>query len=103
MGVSISWKSRAVQTAGFGLAKAGDRPHTPRQVVTEDQLIQLALSNGWRNELSNLALLSWTFLLRAPSQRLPLCRRRTGGVRVRATAWIGGRRSGYPREGLLFS
>ena len=50
-GVSTSCESRAVQTAGFGLAKSGDRSRSPRPAVTRDQLIQLVLSNGWDNEL----------------------------------------------------
>ena len=68
-----------MQTAGFGLAKAGDLSHSPRPAVTKDELIQLALINGWHNELFILALLSWAFLLRAPSECPPLCRQRSGG------------------------
>ena len=67
-----------MQTAGFGLAKAGDRSQNPRPAITKDRHIQLVSGNGWRNELSKIALLSWTFLLRGPSECLPLCRQRTG-------------------------
>ena len=48
----------AAQPAGFGLAKAGYRSHSPCPAVTKDQLFQLVLSNGWNNELSILALLN---------------------------------------------
>ena len=74
LGVSTSWKSRAVQTAGFGLPEAGGRPHSPRPAVTNDQLIQLILSSGWQNKRATLARLSWAFLLPVLSERLPLCR-----------------------------
>ena len=74
LGASTSWKSEAVQTAGFGLNKAGGRPHSPRPAVTNDQLIQLILSSGWQNKRATLARLSWAFLLPVLSERLPLCR-----------------------------
>ena len=65
--------------AGFGRAKAGDRSRDPRPGVSKYQLIQLISTNGRRNEVSILALPSWTFLLRGPSERLPLYGQRTGG------------------------
>ena len=78
MGVPTSWKSKAVQTAVFGMARAGDRSQNPRPAATKDQLIHLILPNGWRNEPFVIDLLSWTCLLRFPSECLPLRRQRRG-------------------------
>ena len=66
------WKTKAVVTAGPVLAKAGDRSYS------KDQLMQLVTSNGRRHEPTLKALISWTFLLRVPSERLPLYRQRAG-------------------------
>ena len=38
LGVSTPWQSKAVLTAGHGLAQVGDRAHSPRPAVSKDQL-----------------------------------------------------------------
>ena len=78
LGAPIAWKSKAFFAAGCGLATAVDRQHTSRLAVLKEQPIQLTSTNGWRNELSILAVLCWAFFLRAPSACLPLRRQRTG-------------------------
>ena len=78
LGVSTTWKSKAVLTAGRGLAKPGDRPRSRSPAVSKDQPTQLVSTNGWRNELSAIALLCWTSLLRAPSEYLPSYGQRAG-------------------------
>ena len=55
--VPIAWKSKAVLAAGYALAEAGDRSRNPRPAISQDQLIQLVPTNGFRNELAILALL----------------------------------------------
>ena len=72
LGVSKTRKSKAVLTAGYGPAEAGDRSHSPRPAASKDQLIQLVSTYGSRNELSIIVLQGWTFLPRAPSGCLPL-------------------------------
>ena len=98
IGVSTTWKSKAVLTAGYGLANAGDRLRNPCTAVPKDQLLRLVSTNGWHNELSALAQLSWTFLRRAPSECLPLYRQRAGEELSSDDRFERRRPSGYRQE-----
>ena len=76
LGVGSGWKTKTVSIAGHGLAKAGDGTGSPRPAVTRGQLIELMRRRGWGDQFAILIFLSWTFLLRIPSEALPLRRER---------------------------
>ena len=78
LGMGSDWKTKAVRVAGQGLAKAGGRSGSPRPAVTKGQLVELLTRRGWDDPFAFLVLLSWTFLLRIPSEALPLHRQRAG-------------------------
>ena len=76
------------------MAKSGDRSYTPRPAISKDQLVQPVSTTGWRNDLIAIALISWTFVLRVPSERPPSRRQQAGedllsGDRLNARAAIG--------------
>ena len=72
LGVDASWKSKAVATAGHGLSKAGDRSFSPRPAISRSQLCELVMSRSLQDDLALIALIGWSFLLRIPSECLPL-------------------------------
>ena len=78
LGLTTDWKAKAVITWGRGFAKAGDGFSSPRPAITKEQQAQKAMAHGWRALFTILALLSYSFLLRAPSECGPLTGRRTG-------------------------
>ena len=78
LGIRSAWETKAVSIAGHGLAKAGDKTGSPRPAVTRGQLIELTQRRGWDDQVAVLIFLSWTFLLRIPSEALPLRRQRAG-------------------------
>ena len=78
LGVDTSWESKAVATAGYGLAKASDRSFTSRPAISRAQLCELATSLSLQDELALIALTGRPFLLRIPSECLPLRRRQAG-------------------------
>ena len=69
---------KAVRVAGQGIAKAGDRSGSPRPAITKGQLVDLPTRRGWDDPFASLVLLSWTCILRIPSEALPLHRQRAG-------------------------
>ena len=79
LGVDASWKSKAVNTAGYGHAKAGDRSFSPGPAISRPQLCELATSRLLQDDLAFVALIGWSFLMRTPSERLPFCRQQAGG------------------------
>ena len=94
LGIGSDWKTRTVSAAGHGLAKAGDKTGSPRPAITRGQLIELMQRRGWGDQFAVLIFLSWTFLLRIPSEALPLRRQRAGqdlesDERLEARAVIG--------------
>ena len=78
LGLDTSWKSRAIATAGYGLAKAGDRSFAPRPAISRPQLCELITARSLQDGLALIALIGWSFLLRIPSECLPLCRQQAG-------------------------
>ena len=78
LGVDASWESRAQATAGYGLAKAGNRSFSPRPAISRAQLCELVTSRSLQDDLALIALIGWPFLLRILSERLPLCRQQAG-------------------------
>ena len=58
------------------MAEASDRSCAPKPAISKDQLTQLVTSNGWHRELTMIAPISLTFLLRVPSERLLVRRQR---------------------------
>ena len=56
----------------------GDRSGSPRPAVTRAQLAELLTRRGWDDPFAILVLPSWAFLLRIPSDALPLYRQRAG-------------------------
>ena len=78
LGTDTSWKTRAVITAGYGLSKAGDRSFAPRPAISRSQLCELVSARSLQDGLALIALIGWSFLLRIPSECLPLCRQQAG-------------------------
>ena len=66
-------------TIGRGLSKAGNVNVSPRPAVRTGQLAQTVNAGGWSDQFALIALISRTFLLRAPSECLPVARRGAGG------------------------
>ena len=63
-GVNTAWETEATLTAGRGLA------------VTKERLTRLPAAKGWSDEYAFMALISWTFPLRVPSDCLPVATQR---------------------------
>ena len=78
LGVGASWEKRAVATACYVLAKAGDRAFTPRPAISRAQLCELVTSHSPQDELALIALIGRYFLLRIPSECLRLKRQQAG-------------------------
>ena len=78
LGVGASWKSKAVAAAGYGLSKAGGRSFSPRPAISRSQLCELVMSRSLQDDLALIALIGWPFLLRIPSECLPLRRQQAG-------------------------
>ena len=74
LGVDASWKSKAVATAGHGLSRAGDRSFPPRPAISGSLLCELVMSRPPQDDLALISLIGWPFLIRIPSECLPLCR-----------------------------
>ena len=64
--------------AGYGLSKAGDRSSSPRPAISRSQLCELVTARSLQDGLALIALIGWSFLLRIPSECLPLCRQQAG-------------------------
>ena len=79
LGVGASWKSKSVTIAGHRLSKTGGRPFSPRPAISRSQLCELATSRPLQDDLALTALIGRPFLLRIPSECLPLCRQQAGG------------------------
>ena len=65
-------------TSGVGLSKAGSRILSPLPAVPRERSARMVAANGWAEQLAPIALISWAFLLKVPSERLPLVRQREG-------------------------
>ena len=94
LGIGPDWKTKTVPVAGHGLAKAGDKIGSPRPAITRRQLRDLMQRRGWDDRFAALIFLSWTSLLRIPSEALPPRRQRAGqglesDERLEARAVIG--------------
>ena len=76
--MDTSWKTRAVARAGYGLAKAGNRSSAPRPAISETRLCELVKSLSLQHELTLIALIGLSFLLRIPSNCLALRRQQAG-------------------------
>lgn len=68
LGLSTAWKTKDAAAAGRDLAKSWDKTFPPRPALTEGQMAQLLRPNRWGDELALIALITWTSLLRAPSE-----------------------------------
>ena len=62
--------------AGRSVAKIGDKTFSPRPGVAKGQLTRILVASGWSDEFALKALISWTPLLRLPSECWPLPTRR---------------------------
>ena len=78
LGIGSDRKTVAASIAGHGLAKAGGKTGSPRPAVARGQLIELMQRRGSGDQFALLIFLSWTFLLRIPSEALPLRRQGAG-------------------------
>ena len=72
LGVETSWKSKAVAAAGYGLSAAGGRSFPPRPAISRSQLCESVMARSLQDCLALIALIGWPFLLRVPSECLPL-------------------------------
>ena len=63
--------------SGRGLARSGGESF-PRDHLLPRRPAQLLLTKGWGDDLALIDLISWTFLVWAPSECLPLVRRKLG-------------------------
>ena len=72
----ISWKTKAVTQAARGLAKAGDRIHEPKPAVSRALFHKMIFRYPIRETMIQAIWISWIFLLRVPSECLPLVRQK---------------------------
>ena len=79
LGIGPDWETKTASIAGHRLAKAGDKTGSPRPAVARGQLIEMIQRRGRDDQFAVLIFLSWTFLLRIPSEALPLRRQRAAG------------------------
>ena len=68
LGLGARWRAEAVTSSSHVLAKAGDGSFRPRPAIAKQQRAQVVTSRGWRDQLTLIAMISWTFLLRVQSE-----------------------------------
>ena len=76
VGHDLSWKTKAVVQAARGLAKAGDRIHEPKPAVSRALFSRMISRCPLDDAMIQAIWISWLFLLRVPSECLPLVRQK---------------------------
>lgn len=76
LGWNAASKTKAVPSAGHGLANFRGETFSPRRSDAKDQLARIAMARRWSDEFTLICLIGWTFLLRVLSECLPFARQR---------------------------
>ena len=73
-GVSVDWDTPHLRAVARGLKRAGDHNRAVKSAISQDMLEGIIKVFGLEAEFSLFATIAWIFLLRAPSECLPLFR-----------------------------
>ena len=78
LGLGARWVAEAVTSVGHRPVDAVERSRYPRPAIAKQQLTQIVVQGGWRDQLSLIAMASREFLFATQCVCLPLTRQQDG-------------------------